>query len=892
MRYDRDAVKQTADLGRIAQNYVRLKKEGQELLGLCPFHQEHTPSFTISNELFKCFGCGAGGDVFEFIKLVENLNTFPEQLQRVAELSGVAPESRTLEISPNYRDNNTPIFQEHGPVVARYNYVDERGELLYQVRRHEPGRNGKKKDFSQHRRVSGEWVAGLGKGEDKVRQVLYRLPEVIAADKVALCEGEKDAHALTALGWVATTKAGGSNGPMPRDAVQALTGKTVVIFGDTDEPGQKYADYAAQLFAPVATVFMAMIPGEYKDISEYIDAGRQISDLVMQPVAAREPDANVIAIDKPYAHVQGMVAAAIKSKNPKEVMLLVPVLARIPEAEEAVHVQEIEGSFGKELNRQLFKAARKAERVRARAERMRTSANVARPSDLKEIQVADRPMRDIADEAMVETRARNNPPVTFCFSGSLARVRVDERYEPTVDAFDRDALRGILARSCEFVKFGPGGDKFVPPPPEIVADIYSSVPAVWDLPSLLGVVEIPTLRLDGTIIDQPGYDAASKVYYSPHPDLRIAPVSLEPTAEEVAAAKACIDDTIGEFPYVHQVDRANTLGLMLTPILRTAITGCTPFFCIDAPQYGTGKTLLVEILAMIITGRNSKSRPYPPNDEEMQKAILAYLRHGDPIISFDNIEKGLKSPVLAMALTSRLYTDRILGESKSLTLPNLATWVGTGNNLTHTADMTRRCCFISMDAKSSRPYLDRVFRHENVVQWAYDTRGGLIHALLTICRAWYAAGAPNLVARPLGSFESWHQTVGSILQFAHVSGFMGNYDAHTLNDDEGAVQWEAFLTHVIDAMPLDDPRRSGSFTVALLLERIQMARTEWNEYLPDSIVEYLSARGDAGISLGKAFARLKGHRFGAEQIRIEKIVQGDTKHKAVSRWQVVRDNIE
>jgi DNA primase len=86
-----DEVRAAADIVKIVGDYVKLRKAGVNLVGLCPFHQEKTPSFTVhpGKQVFHCFGCKAGGDVFKFVMLIEHL-TFPEALQRVAEKAGVA----------------------------------------------------------------------------------------------------------------------------------------------------------------------------------------------------------------------------------------------------------------------------------------------------------------------------------------------------------------------------------------------------------------------------------------------------------------------------------------------------------------------------------------------------------------------------------------------------------------------------------------------------------------------------------------------------------------------------------------------------------------------------------------------------------------------------------
>jgi DNA primase len=87
----KDTLKQQADIVRIVGDYVRLKKSGaQNFSGLCPFHNEKTPSFSVhaTRQFFHCFGCGVSGDVFSFVQKVENI-TFPEAVRLVAQKLGV-----------------------------------------------------------------------------------------------------------------------------------------------------------------------------------------------------------------------------------------------------------------------------------------------------------------------------------------------------------------------------------------------------------------------------------------------------------------------------------------------------------------------------------------------------------------------------------------------------------------------------------------------------------------------------------------------------------------------------------------------------------------------------------------------------------------------------------
>lgn len=92
-----DTVKQQADIVRVIGEYVKLKKAGaQNFSGLCPFHNEKTPSFSVhaTRQFFHCFGCGASGDVFSFVQKIENI-TFPEAVRALAQKLGIALPKQT-----------------------------------------------------------------------------------------------------------------------------------------------------------------------------------------------------------------------------------------------------------------------------------------------------------------------------------------------------------------------------------------------------------------------------------------------------------------------------------------------------------------------------------------------------------------------------------------------------------------------------------------------------------------------------------------------------------------------------------------------------------------------------------------------------------------------------
>lgn len=155
-------------------------------------------------------------------------------------------------------------------IVAEYDYVDEHGNLLSQAVRYQP------KNFRQRRPDGkGGWLWNL----NGVRRVLYRLPEVISAQSVLICEGEKDCEAARRQGLIATCNPGGA-GKWREDHSETLLGKEITIIADADEVGRKHArQVAASLKGKVGSLKLIELPGA-KDLHDWFAAGHAEQELL------------------------------------------------------------------------------------------------------------------------------------------------------------------------------------------------------------------------------------------------------------------------------------------------------------------------------------------------------------------------------------------------------------------------------------------------------------------------------------------------------------------------------------------------------------------------------------------------------------------------------------
>ena len=317
-----------------------------------------------------------------------------------------------------------------------------------------------------------------------------------------------------------------------------------------------------------------------------------------------------------------------------------------------------------------------------------------------------------------------------------------------------------LAQAAHFQHWNARSKKMVPcNPPNLVANVILSRSGVWTLPSIAGVITTPTLRPDGSLLIEPGYDAASRLYHVADATLRLPHIPEKPTKEDAEAALDLLGSLLREFPFVSDVDKAVAYSGLITPIMRGMLP-VAPLHAIRASTAGTGKSFLVDIASACNTGRPCPVLAAGDGDEETEKRLVGVLVAAFPIVSIDNVNGELGGDLLCQSIERQVVRVRVLGGSDIQEIESRATFFATGNGLRVRGDMTRRTIICSLDANVERPELRKF--DQDPLQRVMDDRGAFVAAALTIVRAYLVANSPNRLP-PVASFTEWSNTVRSAL---------------------------------------------------------------------------------------------------------------------------------
>jgi DNA primase len=180
-------IQQANDIVELISEYLRLDKKGKELVGICPFHTDHRPSLYVSpaKQIFKCFACGAGGDVIKFVQMREGL-TFPQALERLAKRAGI-------DLGPELRREGSK--QRSGELdAAALVRINQWALKLWQQNLWHPEKGATARNYLAKRQISEEsarkWGLGLAVDawDDLTAQAARksRRPDYLAAAGLAV----------------------------------------------------------------------------------------------------------------------------------------------------------------------------------------------------------------------------------------------------------------------------------------------------------------------------------------------------------------------------------------------------------------------------------------------------------------------------------------------------------------------------------------------------------------------------------------------------------------------------------------------------------------------------------------------------------------------------------
>jgi putative DNA primase/helicase len=455
-------------------------------------------------------------------------------------------------------------------------------------------------------------------------------------------------------------------------------------------------------------------------------------------------------------------------------------------------------------------------------------------------------------------------------------VRPPRSGTPTIQVLPPSSLRELLTRRVRFVHEVKG--MLVPAhPPDWCVAALAARAELASVRYLAGIAVAPTMRPDGTIMDQRGYDAATGLLLEPTGD--VLPVPDRPTRDEARAAAEVLLEVVSDFPFALPAHRSAWLASVLTGFTRHAIPGNVPGVVVDANARGSGKGLLVDTIAIITTGHPISRSPQPKNDDELRKHITAAAIADTPAILIDNVTGKFSYPSFDAAITCNgLWSDRILCRSERRVLPLNTVWFVTSNNAALSSDSARRMLPIRLLSQVEHPEDRRDFRHSDLLAWTTERRPRLAQSALTVLRAYHVAGRPAATnLESWGSFEAWSALIRQCVVWLALPDPLG---ARAELRERADVDRDAIRTLLVI---IDESFKGAEITAAELMDRsaaLPELRAALDELCPPRPGEERPTVQRIGVLLRSLRDRVVDGR------RLE----GRPGHAGAAHWRVTRPN--
>ncbi len=341
----------------------------------------------------------------------------------------------------------------------------------------------------------------------------------------------------------------------------------------------------------------------------------------------------------------------------------------------------------------------------------------------------------------------------------------------SIEACTEGNITEIATRYGNIQKRGPSGAlaTFTPDARQIRAILERRT---WPgLRELSDVTTMPTLRPDGSVITEPGYDEATKTLYRPrnigpdgNPTGEDYEWSFGSTKEDAIEGLRALLEPIEEMPFIDNLSRTAWLAFVLTLVSRATINGAVPGFASDAAQGASGKTLAVRVASIIATGMDAASQPFP-GPQQIEQTLFSAGASGQRLLFFDNVDrKKAESDALEGAMTSKNLSQRKFHAQYVIEAPFRCVVALSGNNMQFSPTTGRRFLFARQCVPKGVDPATRKFRIGHLLEWVMENQKRLYAAALTVLIAHANAGRPK-GSIMMGSFEEWSSVVPAALEW-------------------------------------------------------------------------------------------------------------------------------
>lgn len=385
-------------------------------------------------------------------------------------------------------------------------------------------------------------------------------------------------------------------------------------------------------------------------------------------------------------------------------------------------------------------------------------------------------LREVELTCLKVIASRNDPIRHVEYGGAAAIVSEQPGEVARIEVLTEATALRELAHHVTWLK--GGREEILPTKPSrehVTLFLHTSQPR--RVPIIKRIVEIPIPQKNGAPL-KPGFNLDSGIYYSRTLCLREVPE--RPTRDHVEQARQIIHEPFQDFLFLAPADYAAILALQILPFIREFIAQQVPMVSARAAMQGTGKDYLIKV-AFMPWGRYSLITPPASRDSDdaWAKRITTELMSGSDQFLITNVT-SLFSNTLAGAITSGIWTDRILGGNQKFHLdPVLASWGMTENNATLGTDWPRRIMPSRIYSDTDPPSLRENFKVEDLELWLAmpEHRADIVWAILVWIRYWINAGCPEAPAsvRRMSSFPTFRAVMGGLLHLVEVPGFGDNY---------------------------------------------------------------------------------------------------------------------